>query len=383
MNKRDASLREVESIRRDASLREVESIRPAASHDLTVLIPSKNRPEDLAKMLKYFSDEKLPYKIIIVAEGAGYEDICSRAEGLSIELLQLKAKSLAERIVEGLKRVSTPLVTVCSDHDIVFTEAIAKTGGFLMQNVEYSACQGHHGRFCDVNNFELIDILWFTPSLDEAEPLQRLISLIRRYQPICWATFRANALRRIAESFLEYQGELYFELLWSLGAAIEGKVKRLQLLYCLRLLHDTSFKGHPLYLFMESPRQFFCDYSKYSKRLTQHLIEKTGSKENESSKILDLVHLVLFSMAIDAGKINYFIDEMVNHAGLLPSDERVKNSLKPSCDSPPNFGFREVRTSKRSYKIHKVFESAEPQCEIFLEKDFLKSVLKSLDSYGP
>jgi len=368
---------------RDAALREVESIRPASSHDLTVLIPSQNRPEDLAKMLKYFSDEKLPYKIIIVAEGAGYEDICARDGGLFIELLKSKAKSLAERIVEGLKRVSTPLVTVCSDHDIIFTEAIAKTGGFLMQNIEYSACQGHHGRFRDGNDFELIDILWFTPSLEEAEPLQRLINLIRRYQPICWATFRADALRRIAESFREYQGELYFELLWSLGAAIEGKVKRLQLLYCLRLLHDTSFKGHPLYLFMESPRQFFCDYSKYSKRLTQHLIEKTGNKENESSKILDLAHLGYFSREIDAGRINYLIDKMMIHKGLLPSDKRVRNSLKPSCDNPTNSDFRKVCTSKRSYKIHKMFESAEPNCEIFLKEAFLESALKSLDSYGP
>ena len=205
----------------DASMREVESIKPASSRDLTVLILSKNRPKDLAKILKYFSREKLPYKIFIVAEGAGYEDICAGDAGLSIELLQIKEKSLAEKIVEGLKKVTTPLVTVCSDHDIVFAEAIAKTGGFLMQNAEYSACQGHHGRFCDGSELELIDILWFTPSLDEAEPLQRLINLIRRYQPICWATFRADALMRIADSFREFQGELYFELLWSLGAAIE------------------------------------------------------------------------------------------------------------------------------------------------------------------
>ena len=107
--------------------REVHRIRPASSHDLTVLIPSKNRPEDLAKILQYFSNENLPYKVIIVAEGAGYEDVCARESRLSIELLQLKAKSLAGKIVEGLKRVSTPLVSVCSDHDIVFTEAIAKS----------------------------------------------------------------------------------------------------------------------------------------------------------------------------------------------------------------------------------------------------------------
>lgn len=351
-------------------------------NDTTILIPSKGRSEQLAALLGYFERSHTPYKIIILESGNVYHDIIGMYRNLDIELHEFDpASALASKLLAGVHLIKTPFVCICTDDDLVLKESIEESAAFLKMHLEYSACQGYHARFDQQNlDIYLHDFLWFTPSIESSDPLQRLHALITRYQPICWAVFRTDVLMRMYKEFTTIQSPLFFELFWSATAVLVGKVKRIPTLYCLRKNDEIQTAGHPMYLFAESPDGFFSDYLAYRACL-EKILYRNGQSLAELRRILDLMHSCLFYDAAERGIMRYITLKALED----PAASILNPKIYPSIKMPlPRFQQENsvlIQRGKVRYHFSNQFLNPTPQDEILVPAHFHLQLIDDLEKF--
>ncbi|MBI1983196.1 MAG: TIGR00180 family glycosyltransferase [Acidobacteria bacterium] len=368
---------------RPALLAEVDEIVGAPPDSLTVLIPSKDREAALGALLQYYADAGLKYRILVLESGSRYRALIDRYPLLDIELIEFHEQTaIQDKLQKGLASVRTPLVAMCTDDDITTHEGLKKAGGFLVQHPEYSACQGYHVLFSAAEKFiNLISIAYFTPSLDQPDPLGRVNALIRRYQPVCWAVFRTPTMVEAAATFSRASLLLFYELLWSATAAINGKVKRLPMIYCLRRIDYPHLSANPLYAVMESPQGFFADYLAYRNILVERIGPGVACSRAELAHILDVMHACYFGRETNTGILGFFTDKLLNRPSASVYDPGIVEVIRPPLPRVDTGWSREIARNERAYRLFPAFIDAEPKSEIHLRCDFIDHLIADLDRY--
>lgn len=353
-------------------------MKDSKDKNLTILIPSKGRPNELSALLGYFEAQEIKSKIIILESGNLYRNFLNKFSRLEIELHEFDSEtSLKHKLLAGAHLVRTPLVCLCPDDDLVLKEGIEKCAEFLIENPEYSACQGYHAIFENKDSdFYFLRFLWFTPSLDSNDPLQRLQQLICRYHPVCWAVFRSDVLLKMDATFPDTKSPLFFELYWSASAALAGKVKRLPILYCLKPNDELIPMGHPLFLFAESPELFYREYLLYRSSLEKVLVDHTSAR-----RILDLIHACLFHSAATQQTLQYLAQKALENPELSILNSEVYSTIKFPLACFEKKGSLVIRQKGRKYHFADTFLHPEPAEEIKLPANFHVPLLADLETF--
>ncbi|KIQ27290.1 TIGR00180 family glycosyltransferase [Pseudomonas viridiflava] len=114
----------------------------ALNQRLTLLLMAKDQPDFLRRALKYYSG--FACSIVVVDASAQPDADISNAGGLHyIQHAALANASLASRIAEGLKHVSTPFVVQAPVDSFLLPDALTAALSFLEDNQAYGACQGY------------------------------------------------------------------------------------------------------------------------------------------------------------------------------------------------------------------------------------------------
>jgi len=350
------------------------------SSDLSLLIPSKGRPKELLGLLRYFARREIKYKIIILESGNSYKEVIKANADLDIEHHIFDPDiSIDHKLLRGAQLIDTPLVCICADDDFILSNSMEDCAQFLINHPEYSACQGYHARFEQREyDFYLLDFLWFTPSLESCNPLIRIHDLITRYQPICWSVIRTGVFLKMSKEYPDMKSLLFFELFWSSSAAVEGKVKRIPSLYCLRKLDPIQPFGHPLFLFAESPEGFFEDYRIYREWLEKALYKDQHSL-TERRRILDLIHACLFHSETDRGTLRYIIQKAIEDPKVSILIPDTYASIKIPVPIFPIEESRTIQRGKINYHFAAKFLNPEPADEIKLQSNFHLKLLDDLE----
>lgn len=120
----------------------------ALENKLTLIIATKNKPDVLRAVLKYYSSIKLPYKILIADDTniKRYREYninsVAMSDNLNIEYLNLKTKNMFKSIVRLLERVDTPYVLNSGDDDFFSLKAINRIILFLESNKDFVSAGG-------------------------------------------------------------------------------------------------------------------------------------------------------------------------------------------------------------------------------------------------
>ena len=119
----------------------------ALTKDVTILVPTKNRPNFLFRLLNYYALTGFEGDILVGDASTGdhlnkcVQIIDSFSEKISIKHI-IKDVGV-NRTLEMLSlEVETDYCCVCTDDDFIVTTGIAKSLLFLKKNPEYSAVHG-------------------------------------------------------------------------------------------------------------------------------------------------------------------------------------------------------------------------------------------------
>ena len=115
---------------------------------ISILIPSHNRSNHIARSLDYW--DKYNLQKIIVDSSTNIQKNFSKKTNYFYK----KNLSFPEKILFGLQRVNTPFVAICADDDFHTENGLYEAVNYLQNNLNCSSAMGRYITFwCSNSNF--------------------------------------------------------------------------------------------------------------------------------------------------------------------------------------------------------------------------------------
>lgn len=263
--------------------------------NITIIIPTKNRPEFIKRGLLYYEKSKFKGKILVADSSDKYHPL--KFQKKLNRLLFSKKKNFQSRVqfikcnhlkfelavMKALHKVKTKYIVVIPDDDIIITKKIHVGLNFLEKNKDYSGFTGQALTLRTINNLPFAkDIILSKEELLESEykfSADRFINFLKK--PLC-ATFTVTskslairAFGKIISLNSQYLRSYYFgETFHALVILAEGKVKSFDFGFCVRQHHnDHLFNRFNFYEFISDK-----NFSKTVILLSKFLLKYKNNK---------------------------------------------------------------------------------------------------------
>jgi glycosyltransferase domain-containing protein len=294
--------------------------------------------------------------------------------------------TVVDKFIAAVDGVETPLAVLLPDDDVTFLHAIEQCAKYLNDNPDAVAAHGYVLDFgIHENTFDIVRVRWFTPTVGEDDPLQRLYHLLRRYQPFMWAVFRKQtlltALRRSKEI-----GLIVLQEMTIMGtAALYGKVARLPCIYSLRGMEESLSplsQTNPFFSLIDNSDNFFTHYGRYQELLTQFIerdIRPISCPPGQLRHTLNLIHVISFGLELDLGTTNYTVEKLL---GAPHPPVKVPRQWVGWRDPRAGDVYGPPDTSGRRCLWRKEMLEAEPHDEINITAKERKLVESALHRYS-
>jgi len=348
---------------------------------LTAIILTRNRPDNLPGLIRLFQLSCYP---VIVADSSD-PDVADKVRLLLPDAIQYMAFSPAQTLYDKLEltlhTIETPFVMVVSDRKITFPHAVDSLLKHLASHEDHVAAQGYIIGFrAYADTIDINRVIWFTPTIDEADPLRRLYHLMRRYQSWAFGVFRTAALAKAVAQARRVEGALFQEILLVNAVALQGKMARLPTILSLQT-EERSFhppkRNDPLFWFLDDIGSFFRHYLRYREALTRFIAELgiSAPPNSDLNQLVDMIHAVWLHHNSDYGALN--------HAARLLLGDRLR-PLAPSRTVIPRHlptWWDIVNQGNRRYIWRRSVLRAKPRNEIHILAAERAQVVAQLDVY--
>ena len=301
-----------------------------------------------------------------------------------------------DKFREGLHKVTTEFCALCADDDLVVLDGVQRCLEALRSNPSASVAQGYSFSFLcrQDGGMDLGNILYFTPTIDDATPLARLAKLFARYQAATYGNYRTPVLQRIFDTLKPMQSILARELLGTALAAIEGHMIRV-----LCFSHGRSMDAsesyehwHPLEWFAKDPRGLFSEYHLYRELMAQAVLGRPDNTHDAAAvrRILDLIHLRYMVRHAPDGALAFIADQKMSGVPFdeyWPRPEIHQPLYEAACigtsaaATPAASVERGLSGLERLYHLHPNFSA--PLGMAAPAQEAIKDLLHSLDNYQP
>lgn len=237
---------------------------PGRAPGVTLLLPTKNRPEFVVRLLEYYADVGFDDRILI-GDSSGPEGVAHVREAarrlaarIDVEHVPCPALGLAESWRELIHRVSTPYAAYLADDDFLVPRSLSQCARFLDTHPEYVAAHGA-GVVVELDSNALTgNVVWcgyYDQTVSEADSGgERLRAHLSRYTVSLFSVHRADAWRAMFER-VHLAPDMSFgaELLPSCLSVVLGKVKALDGLSVVRQSHDKRYHQPTMFDWVASP----------------------------------------------------------------------------------------------------------------------------------
>jgi glycosyltransferase domain-containing protein len=407
-----------------------------SAESLTVVLPTRNRPQLCAAHLRFFRDCGLAHPIVVAdsSDPAQAEAVRAACAGIAYYRPFHSDIAVGEKFLAAARSIETPFIAMVPDDDISFPHAIDAALAYLQQNENYVVAQGYVLAFAThKNDLDIYKVHWFAPSIADDDPLHRLHHLLLRYQPSFWAVFRRMAFVSAMGTARATQGAIFREVAFMNSLVLQGKIARLPLVHMLRGAENSLtpiVEGHPFYWFLRDAGSFFSSYIAYRDDLVRqirgepvnpsrgyltwaravlHRVQYLGRNRMNAFKpstvegielfrqvvgdqnvvitgssklehLLDMIHATWFCREINTGMVNHAAELLLGHQKPLMYIEHEW----PGWRDPiaPDVIHASKRPGRR-YIWRREVINAEPRNEIAISKAEIDCVEEQLDAYEP
>jgi hypothetical protein len=332
-----------------------------------------------------------------------------------------------EKFLATIEAMATPFVVMVPDDDVTFPHAISAALAHLDKNPDYVAAHGYVLRFgMHRDDVDIHSVYGFTPTIGQAEPLQRLYHLIRRYQEFVWAVFRRQPLTQAMRAANGADGILFQEMSFAATAVLSGKIARLPVIYAMRGMEESMSaleRINPLFWFLDDSKTFFRNYAAYRNELVRHIRdeglapEPVGARRgrrtdalwdatesffrrrcnrvpflrrairnlsstfpggSDLQQIVDMIHATWLVHEFDPGVLNHAVRQRLGD----PMPELGIAPAWPGWREPePGDVIHPSRLGQRRYIWRRNVLNAEPREEIAIDAQAIAQVESELEGY--
>jgi len=356
-----------------------------AAPALTVIMPTRNRPHQVIAQLRLFRALGFPYPVVVADSSDAVDDALAHAvEGAATYRRFAPGRGYYEKLADLLADVTTPFVLTVPDKKVTFPHAIEPLIERLRHRQADVAAVGYVVRFQRIEqDFDIFRVLFFTPSIEEEEPLRRLYHLMRRYQVSGFAVFRTQALARCAAQAVAIEGQIFQEIMFMSTLALQGGIARLPVIFSLHGAEDslTSVdQRHPLRWFVRDSPSFFRHYAVYRDALADCIRANAVPVPDgvDLAHLLDLIHATWLGRESDTGVINHVTRMLLGDPLPALGAERDWPGPRPVADGDL---VHPAGAGARRYLWRRDVLEAEPRAEITITAADIEAVERGLDIF--
>ncbi|MFO1321960.1 MAG: TIGR00180 family glycosyltransferase [Burkholderiales bacterium] len=288
---------------------EANSAVRAGLDELTVVIPTYNRTEHLARLLSYYASQDAPISFLVLDSGAPESVVSNRqrveASGARFRHVVFPSSvPVATKLAEGLKLVATPYCAFCADDDLVFVEGLSAALGYLRSHPDHVCADGIYLNYrLRPGNDVQLQIEYASHGIEAAHPAARVFRLFQRYESLFYGVFRTTDLATLFAGVCRIPTLHYQELFQATAALLLGKSHRLPVFYAARQHGDpadpTRDKWQTYYWYADDRAEFFDHYCAYRNELWQFYRTHTPAPhlpEEAFVKSMDFSHTMFFGL---------------------------------------------------------------------------------------
>jgi glycosyltransferase domain-containing protein len=348
---------------------------------LTVLLPTRNRPHNISGQLRLFAKHNLKVIVADSSDPDSAEAIRTTSKDSAQFLSYSPETTFFDKLADAISQIKSPFVLLASDRKITFPHAVESALRFLQEHEDYVSAQGYvvgfdiHGSDFDINR-----IVFFTPSIEESDPLWRHYHLMRRYQSRQFSLFRLQPLISAISKARMVDGVMFREIMFMNALVLQGKVARLPNIFTLQFI-EKSFSPlreiDPLYWFAHDSHSFFQHYARYRSSLAKFIVDNNMANHtrHDLNHLLDTIHSVWLKFNFDSGIMNFATQQLL--------DGKTLNLPPPQSPLPwQRIRRKDVvhyRRGKGRYIWRTNVLNAEPRSEIHISSGEIKHVESQLD----
>ena len=353
---------------------------------LTALLPTRNRPDECARQLRFLHGNTFAHRIIVLdaSEPANAEAVRRACSGTAEFRHFGPEYRMADKLAAAVADIATPYVVLIPDDDIVLPQAITEAIAFLEMHPDFVAAHGYFVAFrAHDDDIDMHQVIGFTPSIVDEQPLHRLYNLFRRYQSFYWGVFRTGIFRAAVTAACAMQVVAFRELTVMSTAILQGKVARLRSVYALRgpvQSHAATHQSHPFFFFLRDAQKFFDNYVLFRDGIAA-FIRRGGIATPPGvplEQLLDLVYAAFLGREVDTGVINHAVQLLLGEP--LPP---IHSELPAPHWREPAEGdvVHRSPSDNRRYIWRRQVLAAEPRDEIAIGSEDTARVERQLEHY--
>jgi len=297
--------------------------------DFSIVIPTYNRPRELARLLCFLDRVQVPWRVLVLDSSHPPERQLNRAT-----VARLRARvgyheypietHPFDKFRDGTERVETPFCAFCADDDVILPSGSSSCIDVLRSDADAAVAQGYSFQFLEYpdGRFDLTNVLYFTPTILDKTPLERVAKQFEQYQATTYGHYRTAVLRDVFRAIEPVKSLLARELLSSALSTVAGKVVRVQ-----RFSNGRSMGAsvrydhwHPLEWFAKDADGFMAEYRRYRDILIAAIVGRPDNLHDEASikRIVDLIHLQYMVRHAPPDALRYMMESEV--AGVAFND---------------------------------------------------------------
>jgi glycosyltransferase domain-containing protein len=352
---------------------------------LTALLPTRNRPDECARQLRFLHGNEFAHRIIVLdaSEPENAAAVRSACSGIAEFRHFGPQYRMADKLAAAVTDVATPYVVLIPDDDIVLPQAIADASAFLESHPDFVVAHGYFVAFhAHDDAIDMHRMIGFTPSIVDQQPLYRLYNLFRRYQSFYWGVFRTGIFRSAVTAACAMKAVAFRELTVMSAAILQGKVARLRSLYALRgpvKSHAAMHQSHPLFFFLHDAQKFFDNYVLFRDGIVAFIRRNDIATPPgvPIEQLLDLVYAAYLGREVDAGVINHAVQLLLGEPLPPIQPEPAPNWREPAEGDVVH----RSPAGNRRYIWRRQVLAAEPRDEIAISGEDMARVERQLEHY--
>jgi glycosyltransferase domain-containing protein len=268
---------------------------------ITLCVPTKNRPEFLGRLLRYYASVRYPHWIFIgdssdSEHAASNQEHVARLGGtLQIVYRHYPGCSSCDCIERLTESVSTPYCAYVGDDDFLCAHGIERAIQFLERHAEYTAAHGRGAIFQTEGGGAygaVTSVRRYPQAIVEAATASARLTefFTSSYYALVYSVHRTDIWRAMFKGVGLLQGTTNSnifkdELIAACVSVIRGKVKGLDGLYLLRHAHEAIYK-HPRVYDWVTNHEWFPSYECFRARLTEELMRQDGIRAEEAEDVI-------------------------------------------------------------------------------------------------
>ncbi len=288
---------------------------PLNGVDISLIVPTFNRADFLARLLAYYARVQFQGHILI-GDASGNEQagliqktVREYQNSLKVYYHHLPGTSIAQTVFVLNGFIQTPFAVLIGDDDFLVVDGLYQCAHFLGNNPDYAAANGLgalmlveggkvYGRIEDLGDYPLKEVNGQTPG-------ERLESFLKNYCVVLFSLFRVNVWRQMWTDASGVRDVAFAaELLPNCVGVIMGKVKHLDALYLIRQGHHRRYSLPDGYDWITS-ESWQQGYQFFRMRLMAVLTTQGLSKGDAAKRIKNALGACLNNVLLESSRPHY------------------------------------------------------------------------------